>query len=183
MIGSLLVFGFVLISVIVAFAFYFNRFLWLRFLTLALLFAWSSSVFFLLYNYEGWPTSGDYPRSRVVSIEVLDPTPVSPGRIFVWVYHVNQVNKRFYEYNPDGIPRAYEIPYVESKGDVFKKAEQLLEKGFVIYIGKNEGEGFSEGENGEGEGTGGTGGDLKFPYERGKPPLEAINPQNLMPQK
>lgn len=164
MIGSLLVFGFVFISVLVAFALYFNRFLWLKFIALTLLFAWSSSVFFLLHNYEGWPTGADYPRSRVVSIQVIDPTQIAPGRIFVWVYHINQVNKKFYEFNPDDTPRVYEIPYAEEKGDAFKKANDLLEKGYVIYIGKQEGFGDDEGE-------------------RDKPSIEAIDPQKLLPPK
>jgi len=183
MIGSLLVFGFILISVIVAFAFYFNRQLWLRIATLALLFAWSSSVFFLMHNYEGWPTAQDPPKTRIVSIEVLDPTEVTPGKIFVWGYHVRQLEKKFYEYNPDYTPRVYEIPYEEEKGDVFKKAKALLEDGYILYFGKNEGiEGFeSEGSAG-GKGTGGVG-DQFLQYDVDAPSIEAINPQNLMPSK
>lgn len=183
MIGSLLVFGFVLISVITAFAFYFN-YVWIKLSVLALLFIWSSSVFFLLTNYEGWPSKGDYPRSRVIAIEVVDPTQIAPGRIFVWVYHVNQVVKKFYEYNPDDTPRGYEIPYTEAAANSFKKAGDKLEKGFIIYMGKNEGEeGFGDGEGSGNIGGDGGGGDLTFPYERDKPPIEAINPQKLMPAK
>jgi len=179
---SLLVIGYIVISTFVSFAFYFSKYIQLRFIAIFLLFAWSSSVFFLLHNYEGWPTKSDYPRSRIISIEINEPTETSAGRIFVWVYHVNKVNKRFYEYNPDDTPRAYELEYNKDKADKMRKAKSYLEKGFTLYIGKN-----IEGAEG-GEPTGkkpnnsveGDVGSFEIPYETDKPPIEAINPRSLM---
>lgn len=179
MIGSLLVAGFIIISLIGSITLYLN-WLPLKFITAGILFIWSSSVFFISYNYEGWPTHEEYPRSQIIGIEVVEPSKENNGKIFVWVYHVNVLSKYFYEYNPENTPRVYDIEFSDEKGKAFTKAKEFLEKGYVLYIGKA-----NDLENGDGvsasvESTNALDGDVLIPYEPGKPNIEALNPRKAL---
>jgi hypothetical protein len=181
MVGNLLVFGFLLVALLTALALYSN-WISLKFISVTTLFIWASASFFVMNNYAGWPTSENAPRSEIVSVEVREPTDTEEGKIFVWVYHVNVLHKYFFEYNPENVPRVYQIPYTKDSNKAFKRTKELLEKGYVVYFGGENTK--SDGDMTEtklpGDGTDPGDGDLLIPYEKDRPKIEALNPRKML---
>lgn len=182
MLGSLIVFGCLLLTLIIAISLYYNRTV-ISFVLLTVLVIWSSLSYFLAYNYAGWPSHEHFPKSQIVSANVIEPKGSEKGHIYIWVYHLEKGEKHFWEFNPENTPRAYEIPYTEQSGKAFAKVQKQLEDGFVVIGGGENSDG------GEGELTGdpakdalvGTGGDkYLIEYDPHMPPLQSINPQQLL---
>jgi len=168
-----------MISILLAVTLYFNN-IYLKFVSTGIFFIWSSSVFFLMHNYEGWPTLENPPKADLVYVEVIDPTDTSPGHIFYLSYNLEVANKSFYEYNPPSTPRLHEIPYTDKSGKAFKKAKEMLEKGFSVIIGEDGSPGGKEGEPGTDPTKGEGDSDLSILYDDKKPPLKALNPRKRL---
>lgn len=181
MLGSLLVFGFIVIALISALALYLN-WISLKFLAVTSLFFWASASFFFMNNYSGWPTLEIAPRSQIVSVEVKEPSDTQDGKIFVWVYHVNVLHKLFFIYNPEDIPRVYEIPYTKDSEKAFKKTKEMLEKGYIVYFGGDGEKATNDMSETKipGDGVSPDDGDLLIPYEKDRPKIEALNPRKLL---
>lgn len=172
MLGSILVFGFIVITLAISLAFYYVNFQF-RFLSLLLLFAWSSFSFFLIPNYEGWPTSKEYPYVKVISIEVREDI----EKIFVLAYDVSGTEYRFWVYNPSENPRNYSIPYTEKSKKAFNKAKEALGNGYEVFLNAPN-ETITDIETKKSSGTVPGEGDLLLPYETDKPAILAENPRN-----
>lgn len=180
MLGSILVLGCMVMAALLAVSIYYQKSV-INFILVTFLFLWSSSSYFFASNYEGWPAKGNFPKSQVVGIQIIQPTNTEKGRIFVWVYHVGLAEKRFFEYNPKDTPRAYEIPYTEQSGKGFNQALEMLQNGNVLFMNAETGA-TPTGEQGEAADKKGTQGGDKYNiiYDVHMPPIEVINPRDIL---
>lgn len=179
MLGSILVMGCMIIVILLSLSIYYQKSI-INFILIMFLFFWSSFSYFFANNYEGWPSKENFPKSQVVGIQIIQPTNIEQGRIFVWVYHIGLTNKRFFEYNPKNIPRAYEIPYTKESEKSFKEALELLQNGNLLFM--NAGSEDAAPGTGRNSGKQGTkrGNKYNIIYDIHMPPIEVINPRDIL---
>lgn len=147
--GIFLVSFLLLVTFIVAAAFYFVKVHTLKFIAVALAAFVSSAVYFSFDNYKGWPTHNKYPTGWVVGIEIREPNQEmkDEGEIFIWLYP-KTIKRSLFGYAPIApTPRGYRLPFNNETSKQMSDAKQKMKQGYQVLIeGDDEG-----GEDGAGE--------------------------------
>ena len=84
------------------------------------------NVFFETRNLLGWPGVGKLPeRFQLLWVRVVEPDLRlhDPGAIYVWVEEVDENNV------PNGVPRAYRLPYKRALAEKSAKARDQIMQG------------------------------------------------------
>jgi len=186
MIGLKLVSALIIFSIVYVFQLYFNRSLILKILSISIMFAISSLVYFSFETYKGWPTREKITKGYLIDAEVLQPDSHQnfPGAIFVWVVSQNKelawYEKLFtYQYEITPAPRSYYLPYSKNGDKKFSDAKKKLKDGYVIEItdGSEMGE-QQDGKNGKKAKQLNNSGDSSVDYD--VPNLLIISPDNML---
>ena len=163
----------VLLAVLLGLSFYFPKIRILAYITVTGMFILASTLYFTMENYKGWPTDTEFNDVSVIAIDIQEPNQEAnfEGAIYVWLQEKVAYSNELL-YNPgNNVPRAHYIKYTEQSSKSFAKAKDLLKRGYAVTMGKK------SKELGE---VAPRSGDFDFEYEKDKPIIQAINPQNLM---
>lgn len=118
---------------------FFTKSVWLKLLTVAILFVISNQVYFGFESIKGWPTEEKLEGSgQLLWAVVNEPAANDPGAIYLWVY-VPPPEDGWYEkyvnYHPEeAAPRAVKIPYTENTAEQINKAKQAMEDGYAVEV-------------------------------------------------
>ena len=153
----MLLFWIVIIGIVYAIllgvSLYYHEVSWLRFSAIGLFFVLASAIYFTIPQFMGWPTNSKQ-SGYLVSVEIVEPTDISKGGIYLTLYPEIQ-NETFLSYNPPLTPRLYVLEYSISEHKKFSEVKRLLLEGFQIFLeagNDSSGQGKDEGENNNNKG-------------------------------
>jgi hypothetical protein len=146
--GEYLVSFSLLLTLLLAAAFFFSNRHSLKFFTLALAIFLASGTYFGVENYKGWPSYRKYPTGWIVAIEIREPSEDTSdkGEIFIWLYP-KVIKHSTFGFAPSAAsPRGYSLPYNKNAAEEMGRAKDKLKQGFQVLI-QGEDEGGTEGDS------------------------------------
>lgn len=99
--------------------------------------AFMFAIWFALESFTGYPTTQTFPqRALFISGYYVDPDPQthSKGAIYIWVILPKAHSVNPLDYNPNGDPRAYKLPYDEQTAEQVQRAMEAAKRGSQVEV-------------------------------------------------
>lgn len=180
-----LVYILIVFSLLYVLQMFLNKNVFLKLVVVTYLFLTSSAIYFSFETYKGWPSQEKITKAILVGVEIVQPTDINEGAIYLWVYDESAETSLFeklFSYKPKGpTPRAYSIPYSENAKGKFEEAKKQLELGATIELTSGEESPEIEQEQGNGNKEGNANASDVEDYET--PSIRIVPPNEILRKK